>query len=122
MINIEGLQNTRIFNTRIHNILSVRGDTKYPRGIQFFLRYFVWGYSISGGYQISCDTWLNVIVYFLLFLGGGASFSFCIALSTVLLASWVTCSDGPVSFVVKSAFAGLKHLRILVFERTNSKT
>ena len=49
IINIEGVQkNTRTFYMGIHNILSVRGDTKYPRGMQYILGYFAWGYNISG--------------------------------------------------------------------------
>ena len=40
-----GTKSTRIFCMGVHDILSVWG-TKYPRGVQYILGYFVGGYNI----------------------------------------------------------------------------
>ena len=60
---------------------------------------------------IALSSGLDVIMYFLFFIAGGASFSFCSALYTALLDFRVTCSDSPELF---SVFVGFKNLRILV--------
>ena len=50
-----GTKYTRIFYMGIHT--DCEGDTKYPRGMQYMLGYFTWGYNILGDtkYPVTAD-------------------------------------------------------------------